>query len=126
MTNIHALSGYEPTISESKRSRPMPQTARPLGPACRYFKTWLPVGEISSSHGDEYGCRMESCTAWSGKCRPMFQRILLPPLSVRSLIMEAVSTSETSVIYHTTCRNVPEDNHLDCYLLWAKEVHLLH
>jgi hypothetical protein len=35
-----------------------------------------------------------------------------------ALMMEAVSTSETSVnSYETTGRNIPEDNHLDFFVI---------
>jgi hypothetical protein len=50
-----------------------------------------PESEISGSHGGEYedGCLLGCCT----------------------LMMEAASTSETSVnIYHTTRRTIPEDS----------------
>jgi hypothetical protein len=38
-TNIHALSGVEPTISASKRSKPSPQTARPLDRLYQWYST---------------------------------------------------------------------------------------
>jgi hypothetical protein len=66
--------------------------------------------EISDSCGGGYeddwllGC----CAVLSGRSLPTFQRSLLP-----ALLMEAASTSETSVnFYQTTRRNNPEDGHL--------------
>jgi hypothetical protein len=42
---------------------------------------------------------------------------------VITLMMEAASTSETSVnLYRTTQRNNPEDSHFQRYLLLLKEV----
>jgi hypothetical protein len=76
-------------------------------------------GEISGSHGDwyEYGCLLGCCTVWSDRILPTFQRCLLSPLSglwvLIALILEAASTSETSVnFYQTTRRSNPEDSHL--------------
>jgi hypothetical protein len=49
---------------------------------------YLHIGEISGSHGGEY-------------------------IRLIALMMEAASTSETSVnFYQTTRRNIPEDSHL--------------
>jgi hypothetical protein len=56
----------------------------------------MPDTEIFCSHGDEY------------------ERSLLPP-SFRqiTLMMEAVSSSETSInIYQSTRHNIPENSHL--------------
>jgi hypothetical protein len=58
--------------------------------------------EISGSHGGEYEDQgLLGCTVvFSNRCRPTFQRCVLPPSSGRSLIalmMEAARISETSV-----------------------------
>jgi hypothetical protein len=64
----------------------------------------------------ENGCLLGCCIVQSGRRLPMFQRFLLPPSSWRwviALMMEATSTSETSVnFYQTTRHNSPEDSHL--------------
>jgi hypothetical protein len=45
--------------------------------------------------------------SWSGRSLPTFERCLL------CLMMEAATTSETSVnFYQTTRRSIPEDSHL--------------
>jgi hypothetical protein len=54
------------------------------------------LSEISDSHGGEY-----EDVFWD--------------VPADALMMEAASTSETSVnLYQTTRRNIPEDNHLRC------------
>jgi hypothetical protein len=74
--------------------------------------------EISGSHGEyEDSCLLGYCAVLSGRSLPTFQRCLLPPssgpTSIIALMMEAVSTSETSVnFYQATRRNIEEDIHL--------------
>jgi hypothetical protein len=73
------------------------------------------IGETSDSHGGRYedDCLLGCCAIQSDRSLQTFQRCLLLTSSGRSLVMEAVSTSETSVnFYHTTQLNIPEDNHL--------------
>jgi hypothetical protein len=51
-----ALSGFEPTVSASKRPKSTPQTAGPLGPTYRRdtgCKTWE---KSSESNGCKYSC----------------------------------------------------------------------
>jgi hypothetical protein len=69
-------------------------------------------GEISGSRGGKYegDCLLGCCTS---RHLLTFQMCLLPPSSLITLMMEAASTSETSVnFYLTTWRNNPEDSHL--------------
>jgi hypothetical protein len=61
----------------------------------------------------EDGCLLGCCAVSSCRGLPTFRRCLLPPSSGIVLMMEAASTSETSVnLYRTTQRNNPEDSHL--------------
>jgi hypothetical protein len=77
------------------------------------------LSEISGSHGSEYedDCLLGCCAVKSGRSLPTFQRCLVPLSSGRSwwiiaLMMEAASTSETSVNFRqTTWHNNLEDSH---------------
>jgi hypothetical protein len=76
------------------------------------------TSETSGSHGDEYedGSILSCCSVQPGRSLLTFQGRLLLPSSGRwviALMMEAASTSETSVkFYQTTRCNKPEDRHL--------------
>jgi hypothetical protein len=64
------------------------------------------IGEISGSHGGEYedDCLLGCCAVKSGRDACI---VLI------TLMMEAASTSETSVnFYQTTRRQNPKDSHL--------------
>jgi hypothetical protein len=69
-----------------------------------------------ATNGREFedGCPLGYSTVYSGIYLPKFQRSLLPPSSgFTTLIMEVISSSETSVnIYQTTWCCIPEDSHL--------------
>jgi hypothetical protein len=72
--------------------------------------------EISSSHGGEYEAKnLLGCTAvFLNDCHPMFQRYVLPPSSLITMMMEAARTSETSVdIQLRTRQYIPEDSGLN-------------
>jgi hypothetical protein len=72
-------------------------------------------GEISCSHEDEseHGCLLGRCSVPSGRKWPTFLKCLPAPSSGRWVIMEAASTSETSVtFYQIIQRNIPEYSHL--------------
>jgi hypothetical protein len=58
------------------------------------------------------------CTAmFLIECRPMFQRYVLPPLSLIALMMEAAHASEMSVGIHLrTWQYIPEDSELRDYV----------
>jgi hypothetical protein len=50
-------AGLEPTNSKSKRSRPTPQTARPLGPARLVSTLLTPEEEDNTNEVHRVSCR---------------------------------------------------------------------
>jgi hypothetical protein len=68
------------------------------------FSNTLNLFDISGFHGgeNEDGCLLGCCAVWSSRSSPDV-----------ALMMEAASTTETSVnFYQTTRHNNPEDSHL--------------
>jgi hypothetical protein len=73
----------------------------------------LNEGKISGFHGDEYedGCLLGCCAVVGQKLTDVLEE--LTASVIIALMMEAASTSETSVnFYQTTQRNIPEDGRL--------------
>lgn len=78
---------------------------------------WNGPSEISGSHGVEHeeDCLLECWAVYYHINLPTFHRDLLPPSSrpLTALMMEVLSTSETSVYFYATTRcNIPEDIYL--------------
>jgi hypothetical protein len=72
--------------------------------------------QCGNTHTHNEGGLLRCGLVQSDRYWPTFQRNCLPTLWGLTLMMEAVSSSETSAsIYKTTWCNVPQDSHLHTY-----------